>query len=454
MPAPPDHSPAPMPAASPLPLASPVPRERPARGAWAMWAVAVAVYLTAVFHRSGLAVASLDAEQRFHIGPSVLAAFVAVQLGIYAAMQIPTGAMADRYGSRRMLTAAVTLMGAGELAFAVSHSAATALLGRGLVGLGDAVTFLSVLRLAQNWFPVRRYGLLAALTSLVGGVGQLVSTVPLHAGLVHLGWTTTFAASGLVTLVVGIPVWLALRDTPGAVARRPVAPADGRIVEAVREVMHRRGTWRGMWAHFTLTGPFAVFTALWGFPFLVRAEHYRAARASDALALVVVAAVLGAPPVGLLLVRFPRYRATLVYCAAGLLLACWVLVLALGAGHDPAWVVVSLLVVTGFGGPASAVAFDLAREANRHERGGAATGVVNIGGFTGAVLADLAIGALLDTVGHGGHSPTGFDWAMAAVPVMVAVGIAAFWWCGRPGSDTAAAGTWNTGDSRPAAREA
>lgn len=147
------------------------------RGAWAMWAVAVSVYLTAVFHRSGLAVASLDAEQRFHIGPSVLAVFVAVQLGIYAAMQIPTGAMADRYGPRRMLTAAITLMGAGELAFALTHDAGAALIGRGLVGLGDAVTFLSVLRLVQNWFPVSRYGLLAAITSLVGGVGQLVSTV-------------------------------------------------------------------------------------------------------------------------------------------------------------------------------------------------------------------------------------------------------------------------------------
>jgi MFS family permease len=94
-----------------------------------------------------------------------------------------------------------------------------------------------------------------------------------------------------------------------------------------------------------------------------------------------------------------------------------------------------LLVVTGIGGPASAIAFDLARESNRHERGGAATGVVNIGGFTGAVLADLAIGGLLDTVGRGGHSRAGFDWAMSVIPVMVALGMTAFWWCGRPRPD-------------------
>jgi MFS family permease len=244
-----------------------------------------------------------------------------------------------------------------------------------------------------------------------------------------------------VTLAVGLPVWTALHDRPATVAVAATGPsavdgpapavAQDRLVDAVREVMRRRGTWRGMWAHFTLTGPFAVFTALWGYPFLVRAAHLHPAQASEALALVVLAAVLGAPPVGTLLVRAPGRRATLVYLAAGALLVAWVAALAVGAGNDPAWLLVVLLIVTGFGGPASAAAFDLARVANRPERGGAATGVVNIGGFTGAVVANLVIGALLDTVGHGGHSPGGFNWAMAVVPAMVAAGLAAFCWCGR-----------------------
>lgn len=408
---------------------------------WAMWALAVSVYFTAVFHRSGLAVASLQAERRFGIGPSVLAAFVAVQLGLYAAMQIPTGAMADRFGPRRMLVAAVALMGAGELLFALTRSPALALVGRALVGLGDAVTFLNVLRLAQNWFPVSRYGLLASLTGLVGGVGQLVSTVPLHLSLAHLGWTTTFASTGVITMAIGVPVWLALRDRPGADQQaddgRPADAGSGPVahllpmVASVREVMRRRGTWRAMWAHFTLTGPFVVFTALWGYPFLVRAVHYRSARASDALALVVLTAVVAAPPVGLLMVRAPRHRPTLVYAVASLLVACWVVTLAIGPGRDPAWDVVALLVVTGVGGPASAVAFDLAREANPPARGGAATGVVNIGGFTAAVIVDLVIGGVLATVGHGGHTSSGFTWAMAAIPSAVVFGMVAFWWSGR-----------------------
>jgi hypothetical protein len=40
------------------------------------WAIAVGVYLAAVFHRTSLGVAGLQAEARFHIGPSELSTFV------------------------------------------------------------------------------------------------------------------------------------------------------------------------------------------------------------------------------------------------------------------------------------------------------------------------------------------------------------------------------------------
>src|SRR5580704_2014836 len=39
------------------------------RGAWAAWGLAVSAYFVAVFHRTSLGVASLEAERRFHTGP-------------------------------------------------------------------------------------------------------------------------------------------------------------------------------------------------------------------------------------------------------------------------------------------------------------------------------------------------------------------------------------------------
>jgi hypothetical protein len=74
-------------------------RSRAVRG----WLAAVAVYMTAAFHRSSLGVAGLDAVERFGISSGALSIFVLLQLGVYAAMQVPTGILVDRYGPRCLL---------------------------------------------------------------------------------------------------------------------------------------------------------------------------------------------------------------------------------------------------------------------------------------------------------------------------------------------------------------
>jgi MFS family permease len=425
---------------APAPDAAPFPSDRGGgearrggsgvRGAWAAWGLAVSAYFVAVFHRTSLGVASLEAERRFHTGPSVLATFVAVQLAVYAGLQIPTGAMADRFGPRRMLTAALVFLAAGEALFGWGTNVATALTGRALVGIGDGLTFLNVLRLVQNWFPASRYGLLTALTSLTGGVGQLVSTEPLRLSLSHLGWVTTFTGSAAVTAGVGVVIALFVRDRPDTSARLPLRDRPS-MRRAVRGCMRSAGTWQGMWAHFALTGPFVVFTALWGYPFLVRAQHYSGQSASSTLGLVVLSSVATAPFVGLLIVRAPRARSGAVKTSALVLLAVWTAMLSWSGGRVPVAVVVVLAVVTGAGGATSVIAFDLAREANPPERGGAATGVVNIGGFSCAVACDLIIGWVLTAVGHGGRDAVGYRPALAVVPVMITLGLVQFWRLGR-----------------------
>ena len=399
------------------------------RGAWGAWGLAVGAYLIAVFHRTSLGVASLAAEHRFGIGPSLLATFVACQLALYTALQIPSGAMADRFGPRRMLTAALLCLAGGEVLFGWGPDVASALAGRALVGVGDGLTFLSVLRLVQNWFPSTRYGLLSALTSLVGSVGQLISTEPLRLSLVHLGWAPTFIGSAAITAAAALVMAACVRDRPPSGPPLPLREHPN-MRRSVAHAMGVSGTWRGMWAHFALTGPFVVFTALWGYPYLVRAQHYSGTRASLALALVVVSAGLSAPFVGVLIVRAPRARIPAVIICGLALLAVWSAVLAY-PGPVPGALVVLLCVVTGVGGPTSVIGFDLAREANPPERGGAATGVVNIGGFSAAVVADLVVGWVLDLAGHGGRDAAGFRLALVAVPVVVVVGLVQFWRLGR-----------------------
>jgi MFS family permease len=114
------------------------------------WVIGAFVYFVAFLNRSSLSVAGLIAEQRFGITPGQLSVFILLQVGVYAAMQVPTGVLVDRYGPKRVLMAAAALMAVGQLLFAIAPSYPTALLARGLLGCGDALTFISTLRYAAT----------------------------------------------------------------------------------------------------------------------------------------------------------------------------------------------------------------------------------------------------------------------------------------------------------------
>src|SRR5689334_21234809 len=191
------------------------------RRAWLVWGLGTTAYLVALFHRMAFGVAGQATADRLGVALPALGVFTLVQLGMYVAGQIPAGTAADRLGPRRTLLIGLALMATGETTFALSHSFGLALAGRAIVGLGDAMTFVNVLRLAHSWFPERRQALLAALTAAAGGVGQLGTTIPLQLALSGLGWTVTFAAATVLTVALAVGVWFVVRDRPATVAAPP-----------------------------------------------------------------------------------------------------------------------------------------------------------------------------------------------------------------------------------------
>src|SRR4051812_24146479 len=280
------------------------PRSRPhplrarLRSGWLIWGFAAGLYFVAVFHRMVLGVAAFEAERRYHVGAGALSAFTAVQLGVYLAMQVPVGLAADRVGPRRSLAAGMAAIAVGEAVFALSGTLGAGLAGRALIGLGDAFVFINVLRVAHTWFEPSRAALLTALTSLLGALGQLLTTVPAHLALDGLGWTATFAGAAAITAVLAAGALGVVRDAP---ARPPAGDATAlpashdRVLETLRAAWRQRRTRLGFWAHFGLMTPFVTMTALWGYPWLVEAQGLSHATAASWLAFAVVPLAIAAP---------------------------------------------------------------------------------------------------------------------------------------------------------------
>ncbi|WP_248962945.1 MFS transporter [Sphaerisporangium perillae] len=376
--------------------------ERTPGRVWIIWATGVLAYAVAVFHRQSLGVAGIEAGLRLGVGATGLSVIAMLQILVYAGMQIPVGMLVDRLGSKRMLLIGAGVMACGQLLFAVSGGLLEAIGGRVLVGCGDAMTFISVIRLVNIWFPGRHNPLIAQLTGLLGQLGAIASAVPLIQGLHRYGWTPTFLAAAAVGALSLMLVAAALRDSRPAVA--PERPQ-------VREAWAEPGTRLGMWTHAATQSSSAAFLLLWGYPFLVEGQGLRPETAGVLLSAMTLAGMVFGPVLGYLAGRHPFHRSRMVLIVIGSTAAAWSTVL-LWPGRAPLWLLVALVIVLAWNGPGSMIGFDYARTFNPSARIGVATGIVNGGGFTATMSLIALIGIGLDLRGGTGLSAYRLAFAM------------------------------------------
>ena len=394
------------------------------RRAWLVYASSVAIYVLAVFHRSSLGVAGLMAADRFHIAATQLSVFTMVQLFVYAAMQIPVGALLDRFGPKRLLLAGVTLMTVAQFGFAFVDSFAAGIAARVLLGMGDSMVFVPLLRIVALWFPPLRIPLITQVTGLLGQLGALAAASPLVYALHEWGWEPSYAASAAVGVALAILALVVVRDSPN-----PDHELDQIKIRAlartIRAAWRTPGTRLGLWSHFSAQFGATVFALLWGFPFLVAGQGLSPSTAGNLLVLMTITTAVTSPLIGSFVTRYPFSRSTLILGIVTSIMAVWAVVL-LWPGRAPLPLLVVLVVVTAVGGPGSLVGFDLARTFNPPTRLGSATGIVNVLGFLASLSTVILIGVILDRVAPGGpdtYTVDDFRLAMAVQYLVWGLGI-------------------------------
>jgi len=387
---------------------------------WIVWTTGLLAYIVAVLDRTTLGVSGLAAADRFSTGPGLLSTFVVLQVVVYAGAQIPAGVLLDRFGSKALIAAGGVLMASGQLVLAFTESLPTAIAARAVVGLGDAVTFISVLRLVPHWFAMRQVPLVTQLTGICGQLGQVLSAVPFLAVLTAMGWTVAYvsvAALGVLSIVLTLAV---VKNTPDGTTttREPTSVRD--TLSSVKTVWLRPGTRLGFFTHMGTQFSVTVFALMWGVPYLTVAQGLSAGVAGALLTMSVAAAISSGVLVGVFTGRHPHRRSRLVLAIIASNALAWSVVLAL-PGPAPLWLLVVLVVVISVGGPGSMVGFDFARTFNPSTTLGTAQGMVNMGGFLASLLLMQAMGVILEATGGLSFDSFRIAWTLQYVVWSVAV---------------------------------
>lgn len=387
--------------------------------AWVVWTTGVFAYVVAVLDRTTLGVSGLDAADRFSASPSVLSTFVVLQVIVYAAMQIPAGLLLDRFGSRSMIVSGALIMAAGQMTLALTEALPAAIAARALVGMGDAFTFISVLRLVPRWFAPKRVPLITQLTGILGQLGQVLSAVPFLLLLDTKGWTPAYIAAAAIGVLSAVLALALVRNARAGTEITVMKTTARGTLRSVRAVWRRPGTRLGFFAHMGTQFSITVFGLMWGIPYLTTAQGLSAGTAGALLTVSVVSIILSGIVLGILTGRFPRRRSWLVLGIMASNATMWTIILLL-PGQAPLWLLLVLVVVISVGGPGSVIGFDFARTFNPSRTLGTAQGMVNMGGFIASLLVMQAMGMVIDAMG--GYS---FESFRVAWTVQYVVWIAA-----------------------------
>ena len=242
------------------------------RKAWLVWAASIVVYIVAMMHRSSLGVAGLEAAEHFGTTAGIVSTFVVLQLTTYALVQLPAGALLDRYGSRAMLVVGTVAVGLGQVMLALVDDLPLAYAARVFLGLGDACIFNSVLRLLPRWFTPRAVPVLSQVTGMAGAVGQIAAVGLVLPLIQHLGWTQGLLVATISSALAASMALLGIRNAPPGQEASTVADSWREMPRQVAGVLKHPATQLGFWIHFTCGFTYNTFVFMWGMPYLVIAQ--------------------------------------------------------------------------------------------------------------------------------------------------------------------------------------
>jgi predicted MFS family arabinose efflux permease len=394
--------------------------------AWVVLTVGQFAAVVAVLQRSSLGVGAADALDRFGITAATLATFSVLQLLVYAGLQVPVGVLIDRYGSKRLIVVGSLVMAAAQAMFAVATALPLAYAARAVLGVGDALTFISVMRLVPAWFPAQRAAKVTTTTGPLNQLGFVVSAVGFASALAAVGWTPSFLSAAGVSIATAVLAVALLRDSP--LPRPPRVPFRAAFATAgrgVREAWAEPGTRLGFWAGFMSLFPSMMFGVMWGYPFLTVGQGLSASTAGGLMLALSLSGLVYGVGLGGVLARYPYYRSLIGVGLAGVAMLIWAAVLLI-PGRAPLWLLVVLVVALPSTSIMAVTTFDIARTANPPRRLGSAIGVVNVGAFLGTLLTVMAIGWVLQVqtpAGSREYTTEAFRWAFATQYAVWAVGI-------------------------------
>ena len=261
---------------------------------WLFWSIASFFYLYEFIHRvfPGIVVPELMAD--FRISSALIGLISAAYYYSYALCQIPVGLILDRFGPRRSLTIAALLVASGSLLFSHTDNLSMAIFSRIIIGIGSSFSFVGCLKIATDWFPSSKLGLLVGLTNLLGVTGAIFGGKPLAHIVDAFGWRIVMYTYSIVGVVCSILIYSIVRDKKGC----DLKVCRSSITEGLFLTAKNPYIWLFSFIAALLVFPIATYSELWGTTYLMNELELDKPQAAAITTITFLGVAIGGPLIG------------------------------------------------------------------------------------------------------------------------------------------------------------
>ncbi len=154
--------------------------------------------------RAAISLSLVHIGKDFHLSPAALGVVLSAFYLSYAAMQIPGGWIADRWGSKSVVVASIAFWSLFTLLTGFAWSLASLIAIRFIFGLGEGgYPSASIKGIAES-FPRTDRPKMSALLVSSNYVGSFIAPLVVAPLILALGWRHAFAAIGIAGIVFAL----------------------------------------------------------------------------------------------------------------------------------------------------------------------------------------------------------------------------------------------------------
>jgi MFS family permease len=362
--------------------------------------------------RATLSVANPLIRSSLHLSIADMGLLLSAFLWAYAFFQLPSGALIDRIGPRRLLASGLTIWSLAQAAAGLVGSFTQFSVARVFLGMGEAPMFSSCVRVVRDWFNARQRGLGMGICNATSSIGPCIAPPILTFLMLEFGWRWMFVAMGVAGVVIAA-IWFARFRDVNEVRLTPEERAF--LTEGEEAVVPQRVTfkeWRSLFRFRTtwglILGFFGIVYMTWLFqgwlPGYLEIQRHMSIRATGFIAAIpFFFGVVGSVGFGWVTDRlmargFSPVNSRKLPIICGLIgMAVFTFIAAEAQSNFVAVACISLAVFCN--GGSSGMSWSLASVAAPANCTASLGSMMNFGGYIGGALAPTVTGFIVQSTG-------------------------------------------------------